>query len=237
MKARVDFDDSVLRARMASVMSRRRDGRTVALRVLVKRAVVYIIDHAARDTHRFVRAYQEAGNDLGVGPFVVDAIQPGRYEHNVRVLQNQLDYWQFRVDQMERAGRTQYKGVKKSGPNQTYLRYKKFRDRAAQSLAKLLEAGEGSGAIVIGGRKTAKGLSRLASVRTTVYGGRGVWIETDGQTLARIHNKEPHASIVNRNTYVVTNAMRAVRRYGGKRVSETYVREVAARTPWARRAA
>lgn len=233
MAARITFDDDVLRARMRRVVANRTDARTAALKTLAERMIVYIVRTGPRDTNRFVRAYAMAGNDLGLGPFVAPPIRPGRYQANVRRLRSQWRKWAYIVERYEAEGRTHYKGVKKTGPDRGYQKAKRLRDRAAKSLEQLLEAGEGSGAIVIGGRRGAKGLSQLASVRTKVYGGQGAWIISDGRTLARIHNLEPHASIVNRNTRVVTDAVRAARRYGGRRLSEKYVREVAQGTPWA----
>lgn len=235
----IDYDDKVLQKRLVIVVGNRRDARTKALRVLVYQTVRYVVQYAPRDTNRFVRAWQQAGNDLGVGPFVLTPIESGRYLANVRRLRKQVALYDFRVQAYIKADRMYYKGVKKSGLDKGYVRAKKQLDRAEAELAKLLEAGEESGAIIIGGRRKAKStsLSRLATVRTTVYGGQGRWIVTPDQTLARIHNREPHASIVNRNTFVVSDAMRAVRRFGGRRVAEKYVREVSKGTPWATRAA
>lgn len=230
----VSFDDKNYRDRMALVMNQRLPARQQALRVLTERAVRYIIANAPRDTNRFVRAYQQAGNDLGVGPFVLVPIESGRYMANVRRLRRQVALYDFRVRAYVNADRMYYKGVKKSGLDKGYVKAKKQLDRAEAELAKLLEAGEDSGAIVIGGRRKAKStsLSRLATVRTTVYGGEGRWLVGPDLTAARIVNREPHARLVNRNTRVVTDAVRAVRRYGGTLVTEKYLREASRGTPW-----
>lgn len=229
---RIDIDDSTFRKRKALVMNNRLKAREQALRVLSERFITYIVNNAPKDTNRFVRAYQQAGNDLGLGPYVVAPVLPGRFQANVRRLQNQVFKWDYIVSRYEREGRTMYKGVKKNGPDKGYVKAKALRDRAVEELNKLLEAGEGSGAIVMGGSKKAKGVKRLATVRTQVYGGEGRWLVGPNTTAARIHNKEPHASIVDRNTRVVSNGMRAVRRFGGQRVSEKYLREAAKGTPW-----
>lgn len=214
---------------MARVIANRRDARTVATRVLVETFVRDVIKNSPVDTHRFKRAYQMAGNDLGVGPFMVDSVQKGRYDANLKRLQNQVARYEYYKERAERAGRTMYKGVKKTGIDQGYVLTLQRLRRARMELAKFEQGGPGS--IVIGGRKSGK-FGVLATVRTKVYGGSGQWIISGDTTIARVHNKEAHASLVQRNTRVVSNALWKTGRYGTRRVQQKYVKEVAAGTPW-----
>lgn len=229
MSIKLNFDDRAFQSRMNRVLANRSDARTVALTELVEGFVREVIKTAPRDSNRFVRAYQMAGNDLGFGPFAVAIVTDSRYKANLRRLQNQVNKWEYIVRRYEREGRTQYKGVKKTGPDQGYVKAKRFLKRAELELSKLDET-----SLVIGGRRGARGVSRLSTVRSKVYGGRGSWIVAGGSTIARVHNMEPHASIVQRNTRVVSNALWKVGRFGAKRVQEKYVKQVAQGTPWAR---
>lgn len=233
MSIKLNFDDSLMQFRMARVLANRRDARSVALRVLVETFVADVVKNSPVDTHRFKRAYQMAGNDLGVGPYMVDSVKPGRYNANLRRLQNQVRQYEYFKQRAERSGRTMYKGVKKVGIDQNYVLVLQRLRRARQELAKLEEGGPGS--IVIGGRGRGK-YGVLATVRTKVYGGSGQWIISGDTTIARVHNREAHASLVQRNTRVVSNALWKTGRYGTKRVQQKYVKQVAQGTPWARAA-
>lgn len=230
MSVKFQFDDKLLQFRMQRVIANRRDARTVALRVMVETVIKDVIQNSPVDTHRFKRAYQMAGNDLGVGPFMVDPVEKGRYDENLKRLRNQVHRYEYYKERAERNDRTMYKGVKKVGIDQGYVKVLQRLRRARIELAKFEEGGPGS--IVIGGRRGRGTYSVLATVRTKVYGGAGQWIISGDTTIARIHNKEPHASLVQRNTRVVSNALWLVGRQGGRRVQQKYVKEVAKGTPW-----
>lgn len=198
----------------------------------------HLLERSPYDTRRFRRAYAMAANDLGLGPFFVEAVRPSQRAFRRERLANQVQKWQFIVDRYERSNRTQYKGVKRTGPNEGYLRARKIRDRAAKILADFdaLDEGARGTALIIGGRK-GRGVGQLASLRTRVYGGRGRWVDAPQGVYAQVHNREPHASIVQRNTRVVSEALRAARAVSRtRRVSNAYVRRLAAGTTWVKTA-
>ena len=89
--------------------------------------VVYIDRYGPADTNRFKRAYPIALHVLGLGPFPVPAVVPGRCEANRRRLVNQYNKWAFIAARYEKQGRTHYKGVKKSGMDKGYQRAKRLR--------------------------------------------------------------------------------------------------------------
>jgi len=226
---RLNLDDSLLRRRVERALRNRRAARRDALGVVVEQFVRVLVREGPRDTNRFVRAYQQAANDLGLGPFLVLDVVPGKDVARRERLVRQLRKWSAIVELNERAGRTTYKGVKRTGPDKNYLRAVRLRDRAAKELAEFAE-----NSLVIGGRRGSRGVGQLATVRTKIFGGKGRWIEAGGDLFAEVRNLEPHARIVQRRTKIINRGLGAAGRGALRVVGARYVRQLAEGTDWRR---
>ncbi len=191
--------------RKTGILARR--GVTQVSRVTVedagKAAVRTFTAISPKDTHRYVAAWQRAGNDAGIGPITVDAIVKSKsYSKNFTKLKRQTEFW-IREEKrwkrnLESYDRRHRKASSKSyrDAKAKYAKIVKLRDRAIQQY-QLLDADPGT-AIVIRGRNTVKAtsLGQLATVRTKIYGGSAQWLFTGSNWILRLVNLEPHARIV-----------------------------------------
>lgn len=156
-----------------------------------------------KDTHRYVSAWQRAGNMAELGPIPVDAIVKSKsYSKNFTKLKRQAEFWTREEKRWKRNLESYERRHRKSGSKSyrearaKYAKIVKLKDRAVQQF-QLLDADPGT-AIVIRGRNTVKStsLGQLATVRTRIYGGSGTWSLTSRGWLLTLKNLEPHARIV-----------------------------------------
>ena len=194
-------------------------GRRAMMIEVTGTAAVNIVRRWPKDTGRSNRAWAEAARKAGIASPPMTTLKKSRDSDAIQVrLEYQVSKWE---------------GIVRNYGDRRDKHYRKavrIRDRARETLANFLAAEDP--AILIGGRKVTKrfGVSNLASVRTTVFGGTGRIIEHQGETIVEMHNKEPHASIVERRTKVVGTELRKMRREQNiRRASKKYLREVDAK--------
>jgi hypothetical protein len=204
---------------------------------------------APRDTNRFVRAYQQAGNLAGLEPRPLLPVTASRNrELFLAALQKQAEHWRKREAYwqgwIDRADADDARGLttkagKPRKPRRSqpwYRRYLRNRDRAAARLNKVLnilaEATEtesfllfDKGRFIAGSNRSGRGKRGekfLSTIRAQVHGGEG-WVERAGPVaLLHLKNKEAHASIVARaarHGRPVDYALRAIKGIGGGKVS------------------
>lgn len=163
---------------------------------VVRRQIELASDHI--DTGRYARATAEAGNAAGIGKFLLAPITPSKMAVRMhRILINQVGRWQRRKVAYERAGRQK---------EREYKRILKMLRRAREELQKWKD-NQGRGVIMIGAFNNSE---KLATVRVNfaAYGGSGAVRNFGSKTVVMLHNKEPHASIVEYRFGITRTALR-----------------------------
>lgn len=218
-----------LDAKLSRVTAELRNSSLVLARQQAGKFIEFTQLASPRDTNRYIRAWAMAGNAAGVAgaPFPVAAVQNsefrdqliqrlesqlGRYERSVKYWSDLLEkryYIPGRTDQWKAdAERKLATAIKRLG-------------RSQEELDKYINA---EGAIVIF-RKAKRGLN--VTVRDKVYGGNG-WVQwSNGLPLVVLHNKEGHASIIEKQHRVVSRGRSVVRGAGGKLFGRAYTMRLA----------
>lgn len=184
---------------------------------LVRRQLELASGHV--DTGRFARATGEAGNAarLGLATFPLAPITPSKMAARMhRILINQVGRWQRRKVACEKRGEVKSKN---------YRRILKMLRRAREELQKWKD-NQHRGVIMIGAFNNSE---KLATVRVnfSAYGGTGAIRNLGGTTIVVLHNKEPHASIVESRFGITRQAMRELgdlKRVAKKKYNEHFQR-------------
>lgn len=227
---RATWDDTVFKNKLRIVRSRRDKARTKSLIQLGKRFAQVAYQISPADTRRYVNALAQACNAAGIGPLPVLPLRPSKFkDKHGQKLRRQIAKYDTLLQLWYGATWTDDLPTKNAGKNgkapKWFKRLKRYRRRAAEELAKF-EGDEAGTALYIGGNTR-----RIATVRTKVYGGTGRIISGADDTVIYLHNKEPHANLVERRVRVIWRAIRVAKGRGPlKRMRNTYVKEVAAGT-------
>jgi ribosomal protein L18E len=251
MRFEARLDASVFERRNARMLRNHRGTRDELVRRVGGRVQTTIEKDWPRDTNRSVRGFAMAHRDIGVQGVIVPAVRESAYTRQnlqrlvrqVRAAGRAVNKW-ARIEQLYvRANRTHQKYYR------TILKELRFHtkrfNRATEELERFTRAvKEGGTPVVIGqGRKKyRRGVStptRIATVRSAVYGGEGRVRRSGDATVAEIRNKEPHVRIVERNRRIAATAVReATRGPGAKRLSrKRAVAMLAQGTTWRQGAA
>lgn len=217
----IRVDGSKLFAKIAAINRARKDARRMTVIASAKAVAGYAIAGAKKheDTHRYHRGLAQAINATGVASFGVPSVQPSRLaEEFKKILQDQVRYWSGIVSGYERQGRTHDKW---------YRQAVRRRDASQRELSRFTPE-----SIVMNAYAWQQGAEskRLTTVRAQIYGGTGQIYTIDDATFVRLHNKEPHASIVEYRYNVMRAAMNAARRNGSvvRAFRRNYVAELQA---------
>jgi hypothetical protein len=207
--------------KMARLRARSPDARDAAAREMMRAVMARVVSETPRDTNRLVRGYMQAANDLGLGPYALPRVansrgaerQKKRLERQLRQVELLLAAALRSVASKERLFETRYarpgRKLDKWGrkykadvarANTRVQRLSKVVDRAREQVANFTGA-----EIVIGGRKVKMGKDPGVSA------------------LAQVHNKEPHASIIERRDRIVAAAIGAMRGQGLRRAGKAYL--------------
>lgn len=218
-------DNRQLRRKLGALDRNTPAASAAALKGVMGGAMDEIIRGTPVDTARLKAGYAQAANAAGLGPFPVPAIKESKnYGAAVDKLTDQLAFWQRIVDRYEREGRT----------DKWYRRAVRTRDQAAAQLAKLTKT-----SVVVGLFANAGGPGRRlkTTVRDKVYGGTGEFRMVGGMPFYRIHNREFHATFVergqkgnSRGNYVVKTALTKARAFGVRRHRGKFLDTVTAGT-------
>lgn len=180
--ARGKTDISKMLAKHRAIVNAGPKARQAALREVAGPILAAVEAQAPRDTNRYVRAYMQAANQIGVGK-AEPPVQEGKFaEEFLTRLETQVSYWQTRYNQYVNAGRTKERYFRKIEKRLT---------KAREQLQKWNPS-----AIIIFGRRSAKGGNTLTRAIGEVYGGEGRFVESGNRTFLQLVNKEPHARIV-----------------------------------------
>lgn len=205
----------------------------------VLQRAVQLANQRARDTGRYVRAYQEAYNrTLLLAPEVsgfvggsmrMTAVTPSKH---IRKVFPRLNALLKKFTGLERALLAEVRAEEsRIKPNKGRLAWLKKRldkvgnvtDRVIEQLDAIDRAGEGYRyGIVIGARRT-KGLltvSRVDTVHLRIYGGSARFV---GDGVLEVRNMEPHARIVARREGIERQALASLRGTGVQRAGRAYL--------------
>jgi hypothetical protein len=240
---KLDLYRGQLRAMDRSTPLARRAFVATGAAVVMQRAV-QLSNTRARDTGRYVRAQQEAYNQIVstvpeasalVGGMIrVTTIGPSSFVKNVFPrLKTKL----AKFMEIERTLLAELRSEEAAlRPNKGRIGWVKRRldkvgdvtDRIISQLEAIDKSGEAyKYAIVIGARKT-KGLftlSRIDTVHLPVYGGSARFV---GDAVLEVRNREPHARIVARRTGIERDAMAALRGSGVQKAGRAYLMKLQA---------
>jgi hypothetical protein len=192
----VRVDKSKWEARYRRILSRRAYTQRVATLEAATLVARRAFATAPVDTGRFRKNLAEAANDAGVGPLPVN--RTGRSRFAAVYLQRLLEsvsYWTMMDERYQRERRT---------GQPFYAKILRKRERAELELRRFETTND---AIVIGGLYGQKD----PTVRYKHYRGRGRVRQTKTRTIVELRNTEAHASIVERRTGVMRNAISAAR--------------------------
>jgi hypothetical protein len=226
-------------------LAKAKSGQSTARRTaLLEIAKVYgkiVLAMSPVDTGRFKAAEAQGLNQAGAGPFPVQPIRPDTSpkakafrDKVTRTLTRQVEYWRGVTRTIEARGGT--KALATGKENKRYKQARKNFERANQYLSEWV-ASEGTGAVIgvdywqrraeAQRRKDKDPELVLTRAYSKVYGGTGQLIDYNGKQVISLRNKEPHAYIVESNTRVRRNALKAM---AGtvKRASNGYTKKLKA---------
>ncbi len=181
------------------------------------RLIIRVIERIAkRDTNRYVRAWLQAGNQAGLGPFTVPAVQKSKHwEEFLAKLEEQIKHFNDVAAKKRRLIDAWY--TSKGRRLDSYGRKLesdavKAEWRASRAYEELGKFVKSPSALYFGATAyVERGNQRtLSTVRGTIYGGAGSIVTTNGRTVLTLHNKEPHATIVERRHHTMAAALSAV---------------------------
>lgn len=203
------------RERAASMRALGPAGRAAALRSSIGHRVRAWMEIAPRDTNRYVRAWAESAVQIGAEGIVIPPLQKSRY------LERYVEAFEFRIAQLAGRMRATEAQIRDGRPNRAGVRrplspsararaektVQSLRTRIARERQRLRDLLAHDHALVIGAGPIydrGGGDSFIAlhkswtkpTVRLKVYGGAGTLRHSGIMTVARLKNKEPHASIV-----------------------------------------
>lgn len=194
---------------------------------------------ARKDTHRYARALAQIGNKTGYGSIPVDRVEPSRFAGLIEQrLEEQVQKFDDRLKEDKDRLERWYPGGPPRNPKTGYYhelnarirRNEKLLARSKEELEKVRGAG-GESALLIGGffgvdyRQQGRA---LATVRIPIYGGDVHYVLSPGRTMVVMHNKEPHASFVEKRDRTTDKAIDLFRMVGVRRVARKYVKDAMA---------
>lgn len=181
------------------------------------RLIVRVIERIAkRDTNRYVRAWLQAGNRAGLGPFTVPLVQRSKHWDEFLIkLEDQIKHFEASALKKRRLIDAWYtsKGRKLDGYGRKLeseaVKAEWRARRAWEELRKYI--GSASPLFFAADAYVERGNQRkLSTVREKIYGGDGALTDMNGRTVLTLHNKEPHATIVERRYHTMAAALSAV---------------------------
>jgi hypothetical protein len=197
-----------------------------------------VMETAPIDTGRFIAGEAQGLNEAGAGPFPVQKVKAAGYSQKrrdeiTRMLEAQLEWWRYQKNRLEARG---VRSIATGKQSKDYTLAVKNYQRCIKYLAEW-RASEGTGAVIglqfwqrlkeAKRRKDQNPDMVLTRAYSRVYGGKGRLIQYNGREVLSLRNLEPHAYIVEHNTRVRANALRAM---AGtvKKVSQAYTKQMAA---------
>jgi len=188
-----------------------------------------VSDTSPRDTNRFLRGWLLAAKDVGPIPVIIPALRAtSRHSEYIKYLQQEL--LRLETERKAVAGMIDFWYTSKPNRKRGTPAYNKMTSQVRKMDKWIVRVKEEL--VKAGGDETVllmdkeRGKRNYSTVRVGIYGGEGSIRRIGGKTLVRWHNKEPHATIIERKYGIIRNAMGMVKRAGLVRVKKTLVREL-----------
>lgn len=213
----INVDATRAKAKMRALIDAGPASRRAAVIEMSRVIMVRALATASRDTNRYFNGWAKAGNSSGIGRFPVLALnRNSRFDQIEARIRNEIAWWQRIVDRYQRT---------QPGRNDRWTQQANRRLNAAKREYERLFKAEG-GAVIGINTFSAIGSTRTPRAIYKVYGGDGRIIDLQGGagTVVQLHNKEAHASIVERNTGNMRKAYSAFRGTGLMSVRGAYLR-------------
>lgn len=215
----VRLDASRAKRKLGAMVKARPDSRRAAVVAMTGLIVQRGLVTAPRDTNRYYNGWAMAGNAAGIGRFpVLTLSRSSRFEQIEQRLLEEERYWVYVIQRYRSQGRY----------DRWYLKAVRRLEAAQREYERLFKA---AGGAVIGiNTFSAAGSARTARALFKVYGGDGriVNIENGSATVVFLHNKEPHTSMVEKNTGNMRKAASIVRGTGVVRARAAYLKKALA---------
>jgi len=190
-----------------------------------------VSETSPRDTNRFLRGWLLAAKDVGPIPVIIPALRStSRHSEYIKYLQKEL--MRLEAERKGLAGMIDFWYTSKPNRRRNTPAYREMNARL-RKLDKWIvrvkeEIAKAAGDETVLLMDKERGKRNYSTVRVGIYGGEGAIRRIGGKTLVRWHNKEPHATIIERKYGIIRNAIGMVKRAGLVRVRKTLVRELTA---------
>lgn len=218
-------------------------GADSAVRSLADAVVEVLEKDWPRDTNRSAGGWIAAANDAGLRRRPIPAVVESKaYQWLLARLEDQVEFYRRMLAKREETLRywsliyeRRYTATGRKGKWERAAAAKKRsaemkREKAVELLRRaeeeLAELAAHPHSIVIWGKGLKKNtramddlrFSRVARALSTIYGGRGQVVRVGGKSYVRLHNLEPHTSIVESREGVLRAALAAARGLGARRI-------------------
>lgn len=211
----IKVDATRAKAKMRALVDSGPASRRAAVIEMTRVIMVRALATASRDTNRYFNGWARAGNSAGIGRFPVLALnRASKFDQIEARLRNEIDWWTRIVNRYERQQR-----------DDRWKAQAVRRLAAARREYERLFKAEG-GAVIGINTFSSLGSGRTPRAIYKVYGGDGRIIELAGGagTVVQLHNREAHASMVERKTGNMRKAYSAFKGTGLMSVRGAYLR-------------
>jgi hypothetical protein len=212
---RVKVDRRGLERKLKAMANRSPAARREAVIIMTGEVVRRALGLSPTDTNRYYRGWALAGNAAGVGHYLVPPLRKASWSETILArLAKEERYWDFVVQRYEGQGRA----------DKWYARAVRERTKARTELDRFAENLAESGGAIIGFNIIGGG--RRPTVRHKVYGGEGRVVTIGERTVVELHNKEPHASLVEWRYGIMRRASSGFRGVGLRKGGRHYIRKM-----------
>lgn len=225
------LDDREFRRRVAAIKKALPRGSEAALQAAMGPVLGAIVHSVPRDTNRLARGYALAARGAGVEVSGgVPRVVASKYtEAAERKLREQVEKFERMRDDLlaEIAEKAKWKGrgaVQRKSAEKLLRRVEKWLARAREEEGKLTDTSIVFG--LFGEGQTARGRKVGTTVRERIYGGDGRVVSGGGRSVMFIHNKEPHATLIEKVHGNVKAAFGAGRSVGLKKGRDAFAARV-----------
>lgn len=224
----VTINTDLLRRRLETARQSGPRAREDAARVLAAAFVEFAVEHAPRDTNRYVNGWIMAARQVGATTRTPLPTRESRYRKMYEnVLTRQLTRLERKSKSLARTLDRWYYSKGRRGPWLRKMeRELRKLERRAERAREELEAFRSNPDVIVMDlfrRKGGRATQRLATTRSAIYGGAGALLRAGSRVFVRLHNREAHASFVEREHRIVSRAMGQMRRVGVRRAGRAYI--------------
>lgn len=206
-----------LKAKLKRYDAKSREGRIEGAKDLARMVVDQLLILTPVDTGTLRNGWRTAAVRVQLGAYPLERVQESRYMRRwVRQLSKQYRRWEGNLQA----------AIKRGDSPKEIKRLQKLRDKAFTDMGKFFQERdlENFSARVM----WAKDRTLNFSVRTKVYGGEGVIVEEGNTATVLLKNKEPHASLVEKQKRPLAKATTMARQIAGAKLRKLMLRKLKA---------